>query len=217
MRGAYLIKFAWLARGNGRASTVSEEGWRKFHDRLGRAGKDLEKAHELAPQYPHASALLITVAMGLSEDSKPYFERAIKIRPGFLPAYERRAIHLAPKWGGSVEALRDLAREALADGSDPALGVAAFRVHQELAGHAGHDPRGHFSQESVREQLEAALGRTLEAYPHSSTALTLRAELRLYNGDGRGRMADLVRAAQVDPFERDALGTRFRLAVWREF
>jgi hypothetical protein len=52
IRANYFYHFAWEARGEGTASTVGEDNYRLFHERLAWAREDLKKAYELAPDEP---------------------------------------------------------------------------------------------------------------------------------------------------------------------
>lgn len=103
LRGAFLINRAWAARGSGWSSTVTEEGFALFYADLKRARESLERAHSLEPRDPNASAMLITVCMGLNEPYEVmnrHFEDAIRASPIHLSAHGRKASYLYPRWHG---------------------------------------------------------------------------------------------------------------------
>ena len=63
--GAVLISYAWQARGGGYANTVSDKGWKLFHERVRQARAALESALELDPKHGPSWSSLIVVAMAV--------------------------------------------------------------------------------------------------------------------------------------------------------
>ncbi|MFB3897827.1 MAG: tetratricopeptide repeat protein [bacterium] len=109
--GAHKIELAWQHRGSGWAYTVDREGWRNFDRELNAAYKYLHRSTELDPYQEEAYAKLITVGMGLSLNKgevREYFKRAQAIDPNVTEPYDRYQTFLMPKWGGSIEELREL-------------------------------------------------------------------------------------------------------------
>ena len=49
LEGEYEIEAAWKARGHGFADTVTQEGWKDFHDHIEKARASISKAWELRP------------------------------------------------------------------------------------------------------------------------------------------------------------------------
>lgn len=100
--------YAWFARGGGWASTVTEDGWRLFRERLAKARAVLEaagKAHgadadALPPEFYH---VMQTVALGQQWDHLEYetwFDRAVRAAPDYDPLYVSKAYFLLPRWYG---------------------------------------------------------------------------------------------------------------------
>src|SRR4030081_2540551 len=58
-----LIGYAWYARGNGLADTVSNSGWKLFDDRVAEAKQILESAWKLPVKCPEWYAVMQTVAL----------------------------------------------------------------------------------------------------------------------------------------------------------
>lgn len=116
--GRFEIRLAWDARGNGWASSVTEEGWQKFREHMTNASKHLTAAWELDHTLPQAASAMITVCMGdasLSEVSaKEWFDRACSAQLDSEQAYDAYRQLLLPRWGGSYEELFAFGEEALA-------------------------------------------------------------------------------------------------------
>jgi hypothetical protein len=105
-RGKFLIRFAWEARGNGFANTVTEEGWMKFHERLTEARKVLEECWTLKPGDYRTANLMLTIEKGIGRERaemEKWFERALKACPIDKTACEQKLDWLDPKWHGSQE------------------------------------------------------------------------------------------------------------------
>jgi hypothetical protein len=110
--GRLHIRLAWDSRGSGWANTVTEEGWRGFHEHLEKARDSLTAAYKLAPQLPEPCVNMITVAMGagedLDEDEMTWFERAEAAQLDNSDMYSCMYNALLPRWGGSHAAIYDL-------------------------------------------------------------------------------------------------------------
>lgn len=114
--GKVYINYAWYARGGGFASTVTEEGFSLFKERLLTAKEYLDKSYSLNHSDPFVPAALITAAMGLGlerEEMEKQFERAILADPTEQQAYSNKLAYLMPKWHGSKEEMFSFAREAV--------------------------------------------------------------------------------------------------------
>ncbi|MDY3553673.1 hypothetical protein R5W24_002778 [Gemmata sp. JC717] len=106
VRGAFLIRYAWDARGYGYANTVTPDGWRQFSERLAEAEEALTAAHERDPNRPHAATSMLTVCMGRShprDEMERWFERAMRADPDNAQACATKVESLHPKWQGSQE------------------------------------------------------------------------------------------------------------------
>ena len=75
VRGTFYKNYAWEARGNGFAETVTEEGFRKFHERLEEAGKALEAAWKLRPDDGRTASLMLIVELGIGDGDRDRMER----------------------------------------------------------------------------------------------------------------------------------------------
>jgi hypothetical protein len=107
-RGDFLIHYAWEARGSGFAGTVTEEGFKKFHERLTQAREALNECWEVKPGDHRTATLMLTVEKGSGgerDEMEKWFERAMKACPINKRACEAKMDWLDPKWHGSREEL----------------------------------------------------------------------------------------------------------------
>jgi hypothetical protein len=99
------VRRAWQARGNGFASTVTEEGWKKFEAELASAEAILVPLVK-APDCPlHAYVLLFHVAKGQGwprAQVDDYVDALMKLRPDCWDAHRARAAMLLPRWQGEA-------------------------------------------------------------------------------------------------------------------
>ena len=98
-----LHRWAWVARGNGFANTVTAEGWRLFGERIQRSQQVLESAAKLDAKCPQWYSEMMTVGLAQSWDAgrmKDIFDRGIQLEPGYYYLYLEYANYLLPKWDG---------------------------------------------------------------------------------------------------------------------
>lgn len=100
--GAY-IGYAWEARGDKYADTVSAEAWQIFKERLTMAGAEADEA-AILPDRCHAFYFqLLTLARAQQWDRADYeklFEEAIAYEPTYQYYYTEKATYLMPRWHG---------------------------------------------------------------------------------------------------------------------
>jgi hypothetical protein len=141
VEGTFDTTYAWDARGDGWADTVTEEGWRGFHDRLGQARAALERSWDLDPTNARVAAQMITVCMGQGRDRgemERWFTRAMKADPDCFAACENKIRYLLPKWGGSAEEVLAFGRECAGTGNYYArLPFLLPGAHTQLGGDQG--------------------------------------------------------------------------------
>lgn len=105
VRGGFLIRHAWDARGGGFADTVTVDGARLFQERLTVAQAALTAAYELDADRPHAPTLMLTVCKGrghLRPEMETWFERAMTADPDNFQACIAKLDYLHPKWRGKL-------------------------------------------------------------------------------------------------------------------
>lgn len=103
VEGETWLNYAWFARGNGYADTVSELGWSLFKQRA-------QKAYEVLGQPPAGGDCperynqLLTVALALGWDRDAYekvFDEAVAFDPSYYPFYLKKVVYLLPRWYGN--------------------------------------------------------------------------------------------------------------------
>ncbi len=109
----YWIDYAWDARGSGYASSVSEEGWKLFHERLRKAERVLIETKPYSSTLPswYEEMIVVQSALDRPEDErdKTFIEGATKYKT-FYPIYFAMLNHLTPKWGGSWETVDNMVK-----------------------------------------------------------------------------------------------------------
>ena len=190
--GILMKDYAWDARGGGWASTVTEEGWKLFGERLRRAKLDLEKALEMEPTCWDASRELIVVATGMSlprEYAEARLQEAVAHCPTDYMARDNMAWSLQPRWGGSIEELlefgRRCARTELYRAGIPGILVEAhFRVCADLSRTNEADLwNEYFSKDEVWNEVGPVLQRLAEENPQDYRDMTYYLAIAFYRGN----------------------------------
>ncbi|MDR3456598.1 MAG: DUF4034 domain-containing protein [Verrucomicrobiae bacterium] len=111
-----LTDYAWNARGNGFANTVSDAAEKLFEDRLAQAAVVLSDAKDLKEKCPVYWTTMMTIARGLQVSKVQFdniFNQAVQAWPDYPRIYEQRATFLLPRWyGAEGEWEADLAKSA---------------------------------------------------------------------------------------------------------
>lgn len=129
------IQRAWEARGSGRASSVSDDGWQGFFEHLQRAAQHLLYAGEQDQADPTAYAFLQPVAMGLQlehDQAREWLQIALDRDPYNKQAHANHLFLLCEKWGGSHALMFDFARATVAKtASGSPLKALIYAAYQE--------------------------------------------------------------------------------------
>ena len=129
---ASLRRWAWVARGNGQAETVTDEGWKMFEARIQRSREVLEGAAKLPVMCPQWYSEMMTVGLAQSWDAKQMrdlFERAVKFEPEYFYYYDQYANNLLPKWNGEPGQAVAFAKES----ADKLGGEAGDSLYWDIA------------------------------------------------------------------------------------
>jgi hypothetical protein len=108
VRGRFYQRWAWEARGRGLAKTVTEEGWKKFAERLTVARKSLEEAWSIQSGDPTIATQMMWVVLGLQlgrNEMEKWFERAMSANGASRDACAVKLEWLSPRWHGTREEL----------------------------------------------------------------------------------------------------------------
>jgi len=181
VRGMFLIKYAWDARGHGYADKVTPEGWKLFGERIAEARKLFEDALKLDPKNGVAAAEMLTILLAQSADRPEFetaFKRACEADPYSDAPYQAKLTYLQPRWFGSNEILLKFAREALASVQsgkirNPELAKVVMECHDHVAGEwIDEHPEQlydnqYWLQPGVWPDIDAAYKAMLKKWPQS--------------------------------------------------
>jgi hypothetical protein len=95
--------YAWYARGEGFADSVSDSGWKLLREREAKAMEILNKAAVLRTKCPEWFLAMQRAGRGLGWDLPTVtdaFERAARFEPDYQNYYSFYAVDLLPKWSG---------------------------------------------------------------------------------------------------------------------
>lgn len=109
----YWITYAWDARGSGYASSVSDDGWKLFRERLEKAEKILVDTKSYSATLPlwYSAMIEVQSALGRPEDERDkIFLEGAKRYPGHHPIYFTMLNYLSPKWGGTWRTVDNLVK-----------------------------------------------------------------------------------------------------------
>ena len=140
LKGDYLTRYAWEARGIGLANTVTEPGKNLFGERLIEAYKTLTQAWAVEPSGARIPNLMLQLDKGLGAprgEMEKWFQRALVADPNNMSACMLKMDWLDPKWYGSREEVLAFGRECLATknwraGLTLVSADAYFRVSHQL-------------------------------------------------------------------------------------
>jgi hypothetical protein len=116
LKGEFYVNYAWDARGDGLAGTVTSDGWAKMRDRLATAEEALNKAWTLDPNDVRSSLAMMNVELGQGQGRARldmWFNRALQADPDNYQAYYQKMNYLEPKWYGSEADMLAFAKECV--------------------------------------------------------------------------------------------------------
>ena len=141
--------YAWAARGNGMADTVSSKGWRLFGERNAQAKAILIRAASLKEKDPQWYSLMQELAKDEGWDqneARELMDQAAAFEPNFFGFYRNYSIYLLPQWYGNPGDILALAEEVASKRTEPEASILYSRIMSTLACYCGQKP----------EQLKAA-------------------------------------------------------------
>lgn len=144
-KGRFYADYAWKARGNGYADSVTSQGWSQYGQRLDVAEAALTKAWELNPHDERIARAMLTVELGQGKGRprmEQWFQRAMALNTNYYDACWAKLYYLQPKWYGSRDQMLEFAAECLNStkwgGHVPLIVIDA---HDEIAKTLGPDAR----------------------------------------------------------------------------
>jgi hypothetical protein len=132
--GEVYYKYAWVARGNGYADSVTPERRKLFLDRLAEARAALDQASGLKTTCPqwYSVMLLIARSEGWDRDkTDELFKKAVAYEPEYFDYYDNYADYLLPEWEGEPGECPAFAKQT----ADQLGGRQGDFVYFEIAAH----------------------------------------------------------------------------------
>ncbi|MEV8456856.1 hypothetical protein AB0467_22525 [Streptomyces sp. NPDC052095] len=161
--GARQIIWGWEARTSARATDVSRDQWRVFHERLGLGEARLLEAAELRPEWITPWRQLLTSGRGMSLGpvvNRTRLDAALRRDPLDLDVHLAWISQLQPRWGGEPGQALAFAREVFARAPHGSrLGCAIAMAHIEEAVEAGRADA--IENPEIRAELSTAAERSI--------------------------------------------------------
>ena len=175
LTGSHYIEYAWEARGNGPASTVSKEGFQLFRDRLKLAEDALEAAWKLSPKEPDQLSSLTAIKMMVVEKGQGkgrdrlelWFQRAMKADPDSVLACQMKMSYLEPKWHGNVQAMLQFGQLCVKTQNwEGYLPFALTAAHDQIAEYLEPQARPKYYQTpTVKKDFQTVFEAHLKKHP----------------------------------------------------
>ena len=167
LKGHFLIDYAWDARGNGPASTVTEQGWKDMQDRLKDAAAALEEAWKLPPNGQNpldariaVKRMAVELGKGKSREfMELWFQRAMQADSDNLSACLTKMNYLEPKWHGSPDEMIAFGRACFkTDNWEGRLPLMRVNAHLRLAKDLDAEKKKQYYQNpAVRDEIKTVL------------------------------------------------------------
>lgn len=176
LRGQQGVEWAWKARGHGAGSSVGDEGWRRFHERMTMAERDFLRAAELDPSAPTPYGPLVEVCQHLDqgeEAAQRWLSEALRRDPtDFAARRSYFTFFCALRWHGSMEKMRAVAQDAAAaapvGSPNHSLVLSMHREAWSYERHFGDPAKGdaYAARPDVRAEVAESFARSVGAPGH---------------------------------------------------
>jgi len=200
-----LHRWAWVARGNGQAESVTAEGWRLFGERIGESLQVLQAAanlHERCPQW-YSEMMIVGLAQNWNEAKmKEVFEQGIQFEPEYFHFYKQMANYLLPKWDGKPGDASAFAKTAADNVGGEQGDVIYFHIATAVIGKSGKEVK-------AQEMDWARIQRGYQA-------LTAQYGANGYLKNEIAYFAYEFRDATVARQQFAVIGDRWNRSVWRD-
>lgn len=106
--------FAWLARGNGYADTITDDAWQLFHERVELAKAPLLEAAHMDERCPYWYSAVMQLALDEGWDkseAREIVDQANLFEPTYYHIYRQYANYVLPKWYGKPGETQAFAEE----------------------------------------------------------------------------------------------------------
>ena len=213
--------YAWKARGNGFASSVTNDGWETFNERQRIAANILAEASSLNERCPHwyVTALWIGTAQGWDRDAfEKVFQAGITLEPTYYYIYTAKAAYLMPRWHGEEG---EWERFAEASALGPEGEVTYFAIYSLMLEFTGVDlmndhqqaaPKLIASFHTIERLYGPSISRTNEAALYASFTNDPATTVELFNRIGNDADPGVWRSKQTFEAFRQAAQQRMQAA-----
>ena len=160
--GEYYKKLAWQHRGDGWASEVSEDGWKKFHEYMPKSARHYRRAWSLHPEFAEPAAEMIYVTMSGGDrdwSEEDWFHTALIAQADLDLAYQNYFFANTPRWGGNQAKIAAVAEMVIATDrwdllmpNKGALAVSYLWMDDRVDAPAGKNP---YSARIARKYVES--------------------------------------------------------------
>jgi hypothetical protein len=165
VKGAHATNWAWEARGDGTADTVSREQFAVFFRRLKVAEDNLDEAVSRDPGDATAWSELIQTAIGRQlglEEAERRFKEVIARHRWHRSAHAKLLQQKCQKWGGSNELALEFARTTVAEmPAGCSLGSMVATAHFEAALRVDGSAEAYLARPEVLAEVHAAADRSV--------------------------------------------------------
>ncbi|HEV7676070.1 MAG TPA: hypothetical protein VGQ12_16180 [Candidatus Angelobacter sp.] len=132
--GYAYLNYAWQARGDGDAASVTPEGGLLMHERLKLAETELLGAEAKCPEWYYVMLQVGRLKSWEVEDLTATLQRSIAYEPEFYYSYQEVARSLMPKWHGKEGDVEKFAEESANKLGGKAGDILYFQIVQSLMG-----------------------------------------------------------------------------------
>ncbi|MGZ4854986.1 MAG: hypothetical protein ACXVKH_07195 [Candidatus Angelobacter sp.] len=132
--GYAYLNYAWQARGDGDAASITPEGKRLLNERVTLAETELLGAEAKCPEWYYVMLQLGRARGWEAEDLTAMLQKAIAFEPEFYYSYQEVARSLMPKWRGKDGDVERFAEESANKAGGKAGDILYWQVTQSLMG-----------------------------------------------------------------------------------
>ncbi len=167
LKGDFYVDYAWEARGGGWASSVTEDSWKHFKDRLEIAAVALTSAYEVEPLHKKASLRMMSVELGQNQGRERldlWYRRAREADPDSMEVIRSKLWYLMPRWHGSHEDMRQFGHELFVEGDwETSAPMHLIEIHRMISGDK-KDPK-HYRDPEVWKELSTVYEAAVQVFP----------------------------------------------------
>jgi hypothetical protein len=131
------LNYAWQARGQGDAASVTPEGGRLMQERLKLAETELQRAEGKCPEWYYVMLQIGRLKGWEAEDLTAFLQRAITYEPEFYYSYQEVARGLMPKWRGKAGDVEKFVEDSANKAGGKAGDILYWQITQSIIGDRG--------------------------------------------------------------------------------